>query len=446
MNNQFDTVLKNGTVVTYSESEKKVISEKSDLGIKNGKITQIGDITSTNAKYIIDLKGLTILPGIIDSQVHFREPGFTHKEDIESGSRCALLGGVTTFFEMPNTNPATTTKELFQDKLNLSKNRAHTNYAYFIGGSAENVLQLPELETLPHCSGVKIFLGSSFGNLLIDRDDVFEKIMQNGKRRVVIHSEDEARLQIRKSIAVASGDPKDHPVWRDEESAMISTRKSIHFAKKWNRKVHILHISSSEEMHFLKDHKDIATVEILPQFLLLSAPECYERFGTLAQQNPPIRDKRHLEFLWKAVLDGTVDVMGSDHAPHTMEEKNKPYPGSHSGMPGVQTMLTLMLDQVHQQKLPLSKLVELLTENPRKTFGLKNKGRVQIGYDADLTIVDLKKTQKIEKKWLASKVGWSPFENMTTTGWPVMSFLNGELALQDQTIIKPHAGLACEFE
>ncbi len=446
MSNQFDTLLKNGTVVTYSETEKKVISQKTDVGIRNGKIAHIGSIASTESAQVIDLSGLTVLPGIIDSQVHFREPGLTHKEDIESGSRCALLGGVTTFFEMPNTNPATTTEKLFQDKINLSKNRAHTNYAYFIGGCAENVSQLPELEKLPHCSGVKIFLGSSFGSLLIDRDDVFEKVMQNGKRRIVIHSEDEARLQERKSIAVNSGNPKDHPVWRDEESAMISTRKSIHFAKKWSRKVHILHISSSDEMHFLKNHKDIATVEILPQFLLFSAPECYERLGTLAQQNPPIRDKRHLEFLWKAVLDGTVDVMGSDHAPHTMEEKNKPYPGSHSGMPGVQTMLTLMLDQVHKQKLPLEKLVELLTENPRKTFGLKNKGRIQVGYDADLTIVDLKKSQAIEKKWLASKVGWSPFEGLTTTGWPVMSFLNGELALQDQTIIKPHAGQACEFE
>lgn len=446
MSNQFDTLLKNGTVVTYSETEKKVVSQKTDLAIRNGKIAHIGPSADARSANVIDLNGLTVLPGIIDSQVHFREPGLTHKEDIESGSRAALLGGVTTFFEMPNTNPATTTKSLFQDKINLSQNRAHTNYAYFIGGCAENVSELPELEKLPHCSGVKIFLGSSFGNLLIDRDDIFEKIMQNGKRRIVIHSEDEARLQMRKSIAVNSGDPKDHPIWRDEESAMISTRKSIHFAKKWNRKVHILHVSSSEEMHFLKDHKDIATVEILPQYLLLSAPECYEKFGTLAQQNPPIRDKRHLEFLWKAVLNGTVDVMGSDHAPHTMEEKNKPYPQSHSGIPGVQTMLTLMLDQVHQQKLPLTKLVELLTENPRKTFGLKNKGRIQVGYDADLTVVDLKKSQTIEKKWLASKVGWSPFEGITTTGWPVMSFLNGELALQDQTIIKPHSGQACEFE
>ncbi len=446
MSNQFDTLLKNGTVVTYSETEKKVISQKTDLGIKNGKIAHIGQTSDSHSTHVVDLNGLTVLPGIIDSQVHFREPGLTHKEDIESGSRAALLGGITTFFEMPNTTPSTTTQALFQDKINLSKNRAHTNYAYFIGGCAENVFQLPELERLPHCSGVKIFLGSSFGNLLIDRDDVFEKIMQNGKRRIVIHSEDEARLQERRYIAVNSGDPKDHPVWRDEESAMISTRKSIHFAKKWNRKVHILHISSSEEMLFLKNHKDIATVEILPQYLLLSAPECYEKYGTLAQQNPPIRDKRHLEFLWKAVLDGTVDVMGSDHAPHTMEEKNKPYPQSHSGIPGVQTMLTLMLDQVHKQKLPLEKLVELLTENPRKTFGLKNKGRIQVGYDADLTIVDLKKSQTIEKKWLASKVGWSPFEGMTTTGWPVMAFLNGEMVLQDQVIIKPHAGLACEFE
>lgn len=442
----YDLIIKNGEIVTYLEKENKMVQQKADIAVTQQKIAAIGNLSHTNAAQIIDAKNLTILPGVIDSQVHFREPGLIHKEDIASGSRAAILGGVTTFFEMPNTNPPTTTEELFNNKLAIAKKNSSANYAFFIGGGSENVDQLSELEKLPHCSGIKIFLGSSFGTLLIDQDELFEKIMKNGRRRLVIHSEDEARLKARKHIAEQSKNPKDHPVWRDEESALIATKKSVHFAEKYGRPIHILHISSSEEMSFLKNHKRFATVEILPQYLTLSSPECYERLGTLAQQNPPIRDKRHLEFLWKAVLDGTVDVIGSDHAPHTLEEKAKPYPQSPSGVPGVQTLVPLMLDQVSKNKLPLTRLVELVTENPRKIFGLKNKGRIQVGYDADFTIVDLKKSQPVEKSWLASKVGWSPFEGMNLTGWPVMTLLKGEVCVEDKVLIKPFAGSACDFE
>jgi len=440
-----ELLLKNCDVVSFNEHLQKMHRETTNIGISQGKIIELGQLNESHYKKTIDLKNLTVLPGVIDSQVHFREPGMTHKEDIESGSKSALLGGVTSFFEMPNTNPPTTTQELFNQKLELSHQRAHTHYAYFIGASSDNINKLSELENLPHCSGIKLFLGSSFGNLLIDQDDIFEKIIQQGRRRLVIHSEDEARLKERKHIAIDSKNPAAHPIWRDEESALISTKKSIHFAEKHNRPVHILHISSSEEMAFLKNHKNIASVEILPQYLVMSGPECYERLGTLAQQNPPIRDKRHLEFLWKAVLDGTVDVIGSDHAPHTLEEKNKPYPQSPSGVPGVQTLIPIMLDQVSKNKLSIEKFTELVTENPRKVFGLKNKGRIQIGYDADLTVVDLKRTERIQKKWLASKTGWSPFEDLQVCGWPVMSFLKGELCMQEGVILKPHSGEACDF-
>ncbi|MFN3453858.1 MAG: dihydroorotase [Pseudobdellovibrio sp.] len=451
-NTTFDLILKNANFITYSEKDNKMIEQIADIGVTNGKIVAIENSLNQPALKVLNVKHLAVLPGIIDSQVHFREPGMTHKEDIESGSRAALLGGVTTFFEMPNTNPPTTTKELFQQKLNLSQNRSHSHYAYFIGGSSDNISELPQLEKLPHCSGIKIFLGSSFGNLLIDQDDVFEKIMQSGTRRVVIHSEDESRLKQRKHIAIESGHPKAHPIWRDEESALITTKKSVHFAQKYKRPIHILHISSSEEMAYLSEQKknsqnpqQLISVEILPQYLTLSSPECYERLGTLAQQNPPIRDKKHLEHLWKAVLNGTVDVIGSDHAPHTLEDKQKPYPQSPSGVPGVQTLVPLMLDQVTQKKLPLSKFVELVTENPRKIFNLKNKGRIQIGFDADFTIVDLQKTQSVQKSWLASKTGWSPFEGMNFTGWPVFTILNGEVCVEENTIVNPHQGQACEF-
>ncbi len=443
--NHYDLVIKNGMTLAFDPTLKSIKNEFLNIGISHGKITSLSVKPSDTAHQVFDAQHLHVLPGVIDSQVHFREPGLTHKEDIESGTRAALLGGVTTIFEMPNTSPSTTTEENFLHKCELAKNRAHCHYGFFIGGSPDNTEHLNFLEKMPHCAGVKVFLGSSFGNLLIDEDEVFKKILQNGKRPVIIHSEDEQRLRARKYLAENSAHVQSHPIWRDEESALISTQKSIAFARQFQRPVHILHVSSMEEMQFLSKNKDICTVEILPQFLTFSAPECYEKWGTLAQQNPPIRDRRHLEFLWKAIHDGTVDIIGSDHAPHTIEEKNKKYPSSPSGMPGVQTLLVSMLDHVSKNKISLNHLVTLLSENPRKLFGLKNKGRIQIGYDADLTIVDLKKSQKVEKSWLASKSNWSLFENMTLTGWPTDVFLEGQHALVDGQIRLPHLGKAVEF-
>lgn len=440
----YNTILKNGRVLAYFENG--IIEDQINIGLINGQISTLSPSTADTADEIIDIEGLHVLPGIIDSQVHFREPGLTHKEDIESGTRAALLGGVTTIFEMPNTMPSTTTLSAFQEKLDLAKNRAHCNYAFFIGGCAENINQLNEFEKMDHCSGVKVFLGSSFGSLLIDDDSVFEAILKNGKRRVIIHSEDESRLKNRRHYAIEGAHPRFHPIWRDEESALISTKKSVHYAKKNNRPIHMLHISSSEEMEFLSQHKDIATVEILPQYLTFTAPECYEKWGTLAQQNPPIRNERHLNYLWKSVNNGTVDIIGSDHAPHTWEEKQQPYPKSPSGMPGVQTLVPSMLNHVHDQKLSLKKFVELTSENPRRIFGLKNKGRIAVGYDADLTIVDLKKNKTVEKNWLASKSNWSLFEGMNLWGWPQIVFLNGQKVLSDEKIIQLQTGVAVHFE
>ena len=441
-----DLILKNTSTLVFNPANNELELAQVDIAVKDGKITDINSTLSLDCEKIINLNGLTVLPGIIDSQVHFREPGLTHKEDLESGTRAAILGGVTSIFEMPNTNPSTTTVEAFNEKLSLAKNRAHCDYAFFIGGAHDNTNQVAELEKSQHCSGIKIFLGASFGSLLVDDDLVFEQIMKNGKRRLTIHSEDEARLRDRKNIAVEAAHPRAHHIWRDEESAMISTKKSIALAKKYNRPVHILHVSSSEEMQFLAEHKDIASVEILPQFLTLSAPECYERLGTLAQQNPPIRDKRHLEHLWKAVLNGTVDVIGSDHAPHTLEEKNKAYPNSPSGFPGVQTLVPIMLNHVHNQKFSLKHFVKMVTENPRRLFNLQNKGRIAVGYDADFTVVDLKKENTITNKWIASKCGYTPFDGMKVTGWPVMTIIRGQTVMQDDVVTLASSGKALNFD
>ncbi len=443
--NTADLILKNANLITFDEKHNKVVNEISNIVIKNKKIAALGEAADWHSEKILDLKNLTILPGVIDSQVHFREPGLTHKEDIESGSRAAILGGVTSFFEMPNTNPGTTTEADFFEKIRLAKNRAHCHYAFFTGASVDNVKTLAQLEKLPHSPGVKIFLGASFGSLLVEDDFVFEEVMRNGRLRLTIHSEDEARLKLRKHFAIEAAHPRAHPLWRDEESAMISTQKSVALAKKYQRPIHILHVSSSEEMAFLKQNKNIASVEILPQFLTLSAPECYERLGTLAQQNPPIRDRRHLEKLWQAVHDGTVDIIGSDHAPHTLAEKSKPYPESPSGFPGVQTLLPIMLNHVFEKRLSIEKLTELITENPRKMFNVKDKGRIQVGYDADFTVVDLKKKNVISNKWIASKCGFTPFDGMSVVGWPTHTILKGEVVMQNDEVILGHTGEAIEF-
>ena len=447
----YDLIIKNAQTLVpknldlAQRSEFKI--ETTDIAIYKGKIAAIGSLGSaTSTAQTLDATNLHVLPGIIDSQVHFREPGLTHKEDLESGTRGALLGGVTCVFEMPNTSPSTTTESAFQQKLDLAKNRCHTNYAFFIGGSPDNYQNLSSLEKLPHCSGVKVFMGSSTGTLLVEDDEHLEKILNNTKRRVIFHCEDEYRLKDRKKLFANSTDPKDHPLWRDEQSALLATQRIVRLAQKTNHPIHVLHITTKEEMAFLKNYKSFASVEVLPQHLTLSAPDCYERWGAFAQQNPPIRDKSHQDALWKAIGDGIVDVFGSDHAPHTSEEKSRPYPQTPSGMTGVQTILPIMLDNVNNGRLSLEKLTQMMTENVRDLFKLKNKGRIQVGMDADFTLVDIKKKMQITNKWIASKSQWTVFDGRTVTGWPVMAILNGHICMREDEILKTHSGHGVFFE
>lgn len=441
----YDLIIQGGTCLLPHPSETGLIEQQADIAIRDGRIEKIRESINEPSLKIIKAHGLHVLPGVIDSQVHFREPGLVHKEDLETGTRAAVLGGVTSIFEMPNTNPSTTTKEAFEDKLNRAKNRCHANYAFFIGGAHDNVANIAELELLPHCSGIKIFMGSSTGNLLVEDDETLEKILMQGHRRIIFHSEDEMRLRERRHIAVDMADPHYHPVWRDVETAVNSTTRLLRLARKTGRKIHVLHVSTGEEMDLLKDAKDIATVEVLPQHLTLYAPDCYDKLGTYAQQNPPIREKRHLDRLWKALQDGTVDVIGSDHAPHTREEKDKPYPQSPSGVPGVQTLVPIMLNHVHEGRLSLRKFTELVTENPCRVFGVKNKGRLRQGYDADITIVDLKKEMTIDNSWIASRCGWTPFHGMKVTGWPTHTIVSGKLVMENDQVVLPSQGQPVDF-
>ncbi|WP_089174201.1 dihydroorotase [Bosea sp. AS-1] len=434
----YDVVLKGGTVVNQDGRVAR------DVGIVGGKIMALGDLSQASAGEVIDCTGLHILPGVIDSQVHFREPGLDHKEDLESGSRSAALGGVTCVFEMPNTIPQTTTPEALADKVKRGKHRMHCDFAFWVGGTHENAVHVPELERLPGAAGIKVFMGSSTGDLLVEDDKGVAEILKRTRRRAAFHSEDETMLRERMGLRV-EGDPSSHPVWRSPEVALTCTKRLVRIARETGARVHILHISTGEEMVFLKDHKDVATVEVLPNHLTLVAPDCYERLGTYAQMNPPIRDDSHRQRIWWGVEQGIVDVLGSDHAPHTDEEKHHPYPASHSGMPGVQTLVPIMLDHVNAGRLTLERFVDLSSAGPQRIFGLEGKGRIAVGYDADFTIVDLKRRETITKEWSASKCGWTPYDGVTVTGWPVGTFVRGLKVMWEGELTTPSQGEPARF-
>tara|TARA_B100000579_G_scaffold978_1_gene770 strand:+ start:334 stop:1641 length:1308 start_codon:yes stop_codon:yes gene_type:complete len=414
-----------------------------DVSIKDGKIHNIGKI-SENTKEIIDARGLTVLPGCIDTQTHFREPGSTDTEDLNSGSRAAIAGGITAVFEMPNTNPPTASKREFQRKLDLAKNRMYCNYAFYFGATADNSNELADLNNLNGCCGIKLFAGSSTGNLLVAQEKDIETVFQNSSKVVAVHSEDEEILNINKRL-IKKGDVHSHPVWRSEECAISSTRRIVKIAERYNKKAHILHVTTKQEIDFLSQHKGNITFEITPQHLTIYAPNCYDKLGTYAQMNPPIRDKSHYDRLWYAVKNNFNDTIGSDHAPHLKINKEKEYPNSPSGMPGVQTLLPVMLNHVNEGKLSLNQLINFVCENPIKIFGIKNKGFIKEGYDADFTIVDMNKKIKIQNINIESKCGWSPFDGDEFKGKPVMTIIHGRVKMKNGEIIGDPDGQPLNF-
>jgi dihydroorotase len=415
-----------------------------DVGIIGTKIVAIGPNLG-DAGERIDCTGLDVLPGVIDSQVHFREPGLEHKEDLESGSRAAVLGGVTAVFEMPNTNPNTDSVARIEDKLKRAHHRMWCDHAFYVGATGDNAEQLGELEKMPGTAGVKIFMGASTGSLLVAEDEALARCLAHGKRRVAIHAEDEARMNARKDERI-EGDPSSHPVWRDDESAMLATRRIVKLARDAGRRIHVLHITTPAELEFLSQHKDIATCEVTPQHLTLAGEEAYPRLGTFAQMNPPIRSGAHREGLWQWLRQGVPDVLGSDHAPHTLEEKAKTYPNSPSGMPGVQTLVPLLLDHVANGRLTLRRFIDLTSAGPQRIFGLVGKGRIAVGYDADFTIVDLKKRWTMDEQWMASRCGWSPFTGMDVTGKPVGTIVRGHRVMWENQLAAQAVGEPVRFE
>ena len=430
MADTFDLLLKGATIVSHAGESV------ADLAISDGQIAALGDIATPRAGRVIDARGLHILPGVIDSQVHFREPGLEYKEDLASGSRAAVLGGVTAVFEMPNTQPATTTAEALADKVARARGRMHCDFAFFVGATKHNIDELPALERLEGAAGIKIFAGSSTGDLLVDDEKSLSRILARIRRRAAFHSESETRLQERAGLRRA-GDVTSHSEWRDAQAALASTEMLLRLARQAGKRIHILHVSTAAEMQLLALNKDIATVEVTPQHLTLVAGEAYAAIGSRAQMNPPLRDKAHQDVLWWGLDQGVVDVLGSDHAPHTLQEKEEAYPASPSGMPGVQTLVSVMLDHVNNGRLSLARFVDLTSAGPQRIFGIAGKGRIALGYDADLTIVDLKMEKTITDDWIASKCGWTPFAGLKVKGWPVGTILRGNVAMWEGELGEP---------
>ena len=439
MADTYDLIVRGGEVVNHAGRGL------ADVGVRDGRIVAIGDLAQADAGETIDARGLAVLPGVIDSQVHFREPGLEWKEDLETGSQCAVLGGVTAVFEMPNTNPSTTNPDALADKLARAKNRMHCDFAFYVGGTHENAKDLGELERLPGCCGVKVFMGASTGSLLVADDAGVTDILAHINRRGTFHSEDEYRLAERRPLA-REGDWTSHEEVRDALTAIRSTERLVRIARELGKRIHVLHVTTAEEIAFLAEHKDVASVELTPQHLTLTAPEAYQRLKGYAQMNPPIRGAAHQAGLWRGIAQGVADVLGSDHAPHTIEEKDRPYPASPSGMPGVQTLVPVMLTHVAAGKLSLERFVDLTSHGPQRVFGIAGKGRMAMGWDADLTLVDLKARRTLTHAAMATRSGWTPFDGMETTGWPVATIIRGRAVMRDDEITAPSLGQAVRFQ
>jgi dihydroorotase len=439
MPEHYDLLITNGTCVLPWGSE--AIS----VGVRGGRIATMGCASTDTADTVLDATGLHVLPGLIDPHVHLRDPGDRAVETIPTGTRAAVLGGLTAVFDMPNTAPSITDADRLAWKQGYAETEAWCDMGLYVGGTKTNIPSLADLERAQGVCGVKIFAGSSTGDLMIEDDEHLEQAMRSGRRRIAYHSEDEYRLQARKPM-FKSGDPySHHMVWRDEECAFLGTRRLMALARKTGRPAHILHVSTAQEFEYLKDYRDIATCEVLVNHLTQSAPDCYERLEGFGVMNPPIRGAEHMEAAWKAVREGTVDTIGSDHAPHPRDRKLLPWPDCPAGLTGVQTLVPVMLDHVNAGRLSLARMVDLLCAGPARVYGAIGKGRMACGYDGDFTLVDMQRQRRIEESWIASPCGWTPFAGMAVTGWPVATVIRGNVVMREDEVIGTPLGRLVRF-
>ncbi|MCV3214262.1 dihydroorotase [Plectonema radiosum NIES-515] len=436
-------------------SPKSLLIRRARIILPNGELI-VGDVLTRDRQIIevapeistatptteIDADGLTLLPGVIDPQVHFREPGLEHKEDLFTASCACAKGGVTSFLEMPNTRPLTITQQALDDKLQRAQSKCLVNYGFFIGATPEN---LPDLLSSKPTPGIKIFMGSAHGHLLVAEEAALDAIFAKGDRLIAVHAEDQARINERRKEFKGIHDPAVHSQIQDNEAALLATKLALKLSKKYQRRLHILHMSTAEEADLLRLGKPSwVTAEVTPQHLLLNT-SAYETIGTLAQMNPPLRSLHDNEVLWQALRDGVIDFIATDHAPHTLEEKALEYPNSPSGMPGVETSLPLMLTAAMQGRCSVAQVVNWMSTAVASSYGIPNKGAIAPGFDADLVLVDLQTYHQVRREELLTKCGWSPFEGWNLTGWAVTTIVNGEIVYDKGKLNTNVRGQALNF-
>lgn len=414
-----------------------------DLLICDRSIVRVAAQIAESADREIDAIGLTLLPGVIDPQVHFREPGLEHKEDLFTASCACAKGGVTSFLEMPNTRPLTTTQAALDDKLRRAADKCLVNYGFFIGATAEN---LPDLLNANPTCGIKAFMGSMHGQLLVDTEEILEPIFAAGDRLIAVHAEDQARINKRRQEFAGITDVAIHSQIQDNQAALSATQLALKLSKKYQRRLHILHLSTGDEAELLRQEKPSwVTAEVTPQHLVLNT-DAYAQIGSLAQMNPPLRSARDNEILWQALLDGVIDFIATDHAPHTLEEKAQTYPNTPSGMPGVETSLPLMLTQAMQGKCTVAQVANWMSTAVAKAYKIPNKGQIAPGFDADLVLVDLDNYRPVVREEMLTKCGWSPFEGWNLTGWPVVTVVGGKVVFEKGKLDTNVRGEALRFD
>ena len=435
----YDLLIRNGTcVLPWGQVP-------STIGVINGRIATLHAEAADTAETVFDATHLHVLPGLIDPHVHLRDPGDASVESIPTGTRAAVLGGLATVFDMPNTSPAITDAASVAWKQEYIPGHAWCDMGFYVGATKQNADLLGGLETLDGVCAIKVFAGSTTGDLLVEDDATIERVLRAGRRRVAFHSEDEYRLQARRP-KFSSGMPyATHMEWRDAECAALGTRRIVSLARRTGRPVHIVHVSTAEEFDYLAQHRDIATSEVLLNHLTQIGPDCYERLGGYAVMNPPIRDRVHYDAAWRAVREGVVDTIGSDHAPHARAAKERPWPEVAAGLTGVQTLVPIMLDHVHAGRLSLGRMADLMSAGPARVYGALNKGRIAVGYDADFSIVDLKRQRRISNDWIVTPAGWTPFDGMMVTGWPQAVVVRGCVVMRDDAVVGKPVGRLVEF-
>ncbi|MCA9263760.1 MAG: dihydroorotase [Planctomycetales bacterium] len=430
------TLIKNATVV-LPEGAAQV-----SVLIEGQQIADIDPAHQLTVDETIDAHGLHLIPGVIDDQVHFREPGLTHKEDLASASRACVKGGVTTFLEMPNTNPATITCQRLAEKLQLAAQKSLANYGFYIGATPENLSELQQARRTP---GIKIFIGSSTGNLLVDDQQALERIFAETSLPLTAHCEDESVIRANRARLGETTDIADHSRIRDHEAAIVATRRAIDLAFRHHHRFHVLHLSTAAETGLVADHRNLITAEVCPHHLFFNVDD-YARLGSRVQMNPSVKTAADSAALWTALLDGRIQVIATDHAPHTLEEKAQAYPQSPSGLPAVENSLALLLNQVHTGRCTLEQVVQWMCTAPAKVWDIVNKGEIRRGYDADLVLVDLQLQQEIRDEHQWTKASWSPWHGETLTGWPVKTWVRGQLAYADGQANESCRGTEAEYD